>query len=74
MTVGVSAQVRQSDAVIALLQEADDDTAAEVGNSYDDIGQVIGERQLVTVAVAKTVIVLRLNGEHVECVKVIVFT
>ena len=72
MTVGVSAQVRQSDAMIVLLQEAGDGTAEEVGNSDDDIGQVIEEGQLVTVAVAKTVIVLRDNGEHVECVKVIV--
>jgi len=72
MTVGVSAQVRQSDAMIVLLQEVDDGTAEEVGNSYDDIGGVIGEGQLVTVAVAKTVIVLRDNGEHVEWVKVIV--
>ncbi len=37
-----------------------------------DNGEQVGEGQLVTVAVAKTVIVLRDNGEHVEWVKVIV--
>lgn len=72
MTVGVSAHVRQSDAIIVLLQEAEDGPFVEVGNSYFDVGQVTGVGQLVTVAVAKTVIVLRDNGEQVECVKVIV--
>lgn len=72
MTVGVSAQVRQSDAMIVLLQDAG--TAVEVGVSYDNIGQVAGLEQLVTVAVVKIVIVLRDNGEHVERVKVIVLT
>ena len=74
MTVGVSTQVRQSDTVIALLQETDDDTSVEVGNSYENIVQVTRVGQLVTVAVAKTVIVLRDDGKHVECVKVIVLT
>jgi hypothetical protein len=74
MTVGISAQFRQSDAVSMPLQEEEEDPSAEVWNSYGDIGHITEVGQLVTVAVAMIVVVLRDNGEHVKRVKVIVLT
>ena len=72
ITVGVSAQSRQSEAIIALLQTGEEEL--ERAGRPLEMGHVKAAGQLVTVAVAKTVVVLLGPGEHVDCVMVIVLT
>jgi hypothetical protein len=74
ITVGVSAQSRQREAMIVLLQPDEEGLGGADTCRPLETGQVKDAGQLVTVAVAKTVNVLRGNGEQVECVKVIVLT